>query len=63
MRNGTTGLLGGILVLLLVAIAAWWVLNLLFGFVFLIVKLVVLAVILVVAGLFLRGLLTGSRED
>jgi hypothetical protein len=63
MRNGTTGLLGGILVLLLVAIAAWWVLNLLFGFVFLIVKLVVLAVILVVTGLFLRGLLTGSRED
>jgi hypothetical protein len=63
MRNGTTGLLGGILVLLLVAVAAWWVLNLLFGFVFLIVKLVVLAVILVVAGLFLRGLLTGSREE
>ena len=63
MRNGTTGLLGGILVLLIVAIAAWWILNLVFGFVFFVVKVIVLIVVIAVAALFLRGLLFGSGAD
>ena len=63
MRIGTIWLLGGILAIVVVAALAWLLVNVLFGFVVVLIKLLIVVGVVVVAALFVRGLFSRVNKS
>ncbi|WP_150307812.1 hypothetical protein [Planctomonas psychrotolerans] len=60
MDSGTKWLFGGILTVIVVAVVAWWLVNLVFGFVLFLVKLLIVLVVVAAVALWLRALFARS---
>jgi Flp pilus assembly protein TadB len=63
MNSGTTWLFGGILTVIVVAVVAWWLVNLVFGFVLFLVKLLIVLVVVAAVALWLRSLFARSDSS